>query len=178
MTAIVHTGPKLHVAYIVTYGSLPTQHGVRGTTQANGRGVATFSFKVSPGPVNGAASLPGSITAQIADATARGTASAPFRVFPALHFSASISLVNRQGTRAVYVSVRIAVRAQVQATLTLVGKRAEVSSARGTADGRHPLNLSMPVGTLPALSVAHVVVSVKTKDGVTDSRALSIAVRR
>jgi hypothetical protein len=174
MTVTVHTLPKRHIAYVVSYGSQPARVAVRGAIQVDGRGISTFSFRVASGPANGAQALDGAITAHITDTSARGTTSARFRVFPALHLSVSTRLVDKKGARDVVVSVQIAVRSQVLVTMTISGKRSAAVTARGIADGRHRLDLGLPLSSLQA----SVVVIVKTKDGVTDSRTLVIVVQR
>lgn len=177
MIVTVHATPRRHVSYVVSYVGLRPQSSVRGIAQADARGIVSFSVRVVPGPANGAASLSGSISARIADANASGATSARFRVFPALHLVTGSRIVTKNGAMTMVVRVQVAVRAQVLVTVTVSGMRPPALTARGTVDGQHRLDLSLALGSLHGPAEAHVVVVVKTKDGVTATHNVSVMVR-
>ena len=174
----VHAAPGLHVAYTVAYSGPQPQTGPRGTVQASPRGLASFSFTVTPGPAKGMPFLSGSILARIADAGSGGTTSARFRVFPPLRLVTSAAVVARNGKETIVVSVQLAVRAQVLVTASISGTRSLSTGAHGTADGRHRLQLSLALGSPHAPEIAHISIVVKTKDGVSAVRNLTVRVQR
>lgn len=167
---------KRQVVLTVSYGGLPSQTSIRKSGQADSRGHAGFSFMVVPGPANGKPFLTGSIVARTVGANIAGITSARFKVFPAPRLVTSATVVAGHGSKTIVVSVQLDVRAQILATLTV--PHAPSLSAHGTADGRHRVELSLSLAAAKVPASAHITIMVKTKDGVTEMRSITVVLQR
>ncbi len=174
MIVTVHAAARRHIALAVRYAGTAGTATVPGVAQANAQGMATFSFTVLPGPAKGASSLAATVTVQVIDPNTRGTATARFTVFPALRLTVHTREIGLARSRVLDVTVQLAVRAQVVATVAVSSTPRMVLTARGTAGGAHQLDMRFSLGPMDGATVAHVTVTVTTKDGVTDTRSLSL----
>lgn len=168
----VRTLPGLAVKAVVRYPSLNRQVVVTG--KAGQKGVGQLTLLLTEKPQKGRTSLAAVITVTVSDRTHRATASSSITVYPALGFAVAAKLEKRGGSRQVAVSVSLARAATINVRLLLTGKGQRPINARGQATRAGTVVLLIPVPPHHGRVSANLRITVRTREGVTETRGLSI----
>ncbi|HXT37282.1 MAG TPA: hypothetical protein VN837_17040 [Chloroflexota bacterium] len=170
----VRTLPGLAVKAVVRYPTLNQQVVVTG--KADQKGVSQLKVLVTESPRKGKPGLAAVIALTVSDRVHRTTKTISFTVYPSLRFAVSAKLVTRASTRDIAVSVSLARAAAIDVHVLLTGKGQRPANAHEQATRAGKVTLLIPIPEHHGIARANLRITVRTREGVIETRELSVPV--
>ena len=170
----IQTLPGQAVKAVVRYPALNRQVVVTG--MADHKGMDQLTVPVTVSPLKGKVSLAALIILTSGDRAHQTTKTAAFTVYPSLRLAVSTMLVTRADDHGILVLVSLARPAAVDVRLVLSGKGQQPILVHAPATPGGDVLLQIPIPAPHGTAKARLQISVRTREGVTETRGLSVPV--